>query len=126
MKLMPQALKTDDHTFRSECSISRTLELLGDKWTLLVVRDLMWHGKHTFRDLQGSAEHIPSNLLSQRLGKLMELGLVARQPYQERPVRHAYHLTETGRTLEPVLLQVMAWGHEHLGGGRYDPDSPPL
>jgi len=109
------------HDFRSNCSIARTLEVLGDKWTLLIVRDLMWHGKQTFQALQASAEQVPSNILSDRLKRLETWGLVRRVPYQERPLRYAYHLTEEGRSLEPVLLQVMAWGHAHLGGGRYDP-----
>jgi len=112
-----------DHAFRSSCSIARTLELLGDKWTLLVVRDLMWHGKHTFKALEASAEEMPPNVLSQRLKKLIAWGLVRRQAYQERPVRYAYHLTEAGRALEPALLQIMGWGHAYLGGGRYDPAS---
>lgn len=114
-------LQNENHTFRSRCSIARTLELVGDKWTLLIVRDLMWHGKHTFQDLQNSREHIPTNLLSQRLKRLQEWGLVHRETYQDRPVRYAYHLTDDGRTLEPVLLQIMGWGHENLGGGIYDP-----
>lgn len=112
---------TDAREFRSRCSIARTLELVGDKWTLLVVRDLLWHGKHTFQALQESAERIPTNILSQRLKKLMELGLVEREAYQQRPVRYAYRLTEAGKSLEPVLLQIMAWGHDHLDGGHHDP-----
>jgi len=107
--------------FRSRCSIARTLDVLGDKWTLLVVRDLMWHGKHTFQELQASEEHIAANLLSERLKRLMARGLVAREAYQDRPVRYRYALTEAGRSLEPVLLQIMGWGHAHLGGGLYDP-----
>lgn len=121
---MTETLKSEDHDFRSGCSISRTLELVGDKWTLLVVRDLMWHGKHTFQALQGSAERVPTNILSERLRRLMNWGLVRREPYQERPVRYAYHLTEAGRALEPVLLQVMQWGHHYLDGGAYDPSDP--
>ncbi|MDX2159342.1 MAG: helix-turn-helix domain-containing protein [Hyphomicrobiaceae bacterium] len=113
----------DNHHFRSTCSIARTLELVGDKWTLLIVRDLMWHGKHTFQALQDSAERIPSNILSDRLKRLVEWGLVRREAYQERPVRYAYHLTAEGRSLEPILMQIMTWGHERLGGGRYDPAS---
>jgi DNA-binding HxlR family transcriptional regulator len=109
--------------FRSACSIARTLEIMGDKWTLLIVRDLMWHGKQTFQALQDSAEHMPSNILSQRLKRLAECGFVRREAYQQRPVRYAYHLTDEGMSLEPVLLQMMAWGHKHLGGGRYDPIS---
>ena len=109
------------HTFRSRCSIARSLEIVGDKWTLLVIRDLMWHGKHTFQELQNSEERMPSNLLSQRLKRLMEWGLVDREAYQDKPVRYRYRLTSRGRELEPVLLQVMNWGHAQLGGGRYDP-----
>ncbi len=116
-------LQREDHDFRSRCSIARTLELVGDKWTLLIVRDLMWHGKHTFQALQDGAEHIPTNLLAERLKRLMGWGLVRREPYQERPVRYAYYLTDAGRALEPVLLQVMQWGHIYLAGGRYDPET---
>jgi DNA-binding HxlR family transcriptional regulator len=111
------------HDFRSTCSIARTLELVGDKWTLLIVRDLMWHGKQTFQALFESAEGVPSNILAERLKRLAKWDLVRREAYQKKPVRYAYHLTEEGRSLEPVLLQIMAWGHEHLGGGRYDPKS---
>lgn len=109
--------------FRSRCSIARTLDVLGDKWTLLVVRDLMWHGKHTFQELQASEEHIAANLLSERLKRLMALGLVAREAYQDRPVRYRYALTEAGRSLEVLLLQIMGWGHAHLGGGLFDPQT---
>jgi DNA-binding HxlR family transcriptional regulator len=111
------------HDFRSTCSIARTLELVGDKWSLLVVRDLMWHGKHTFQMLQDSDERIPSNILSERLKRLMTWGLVRRSAYQERPIRYSYDLTDKGTSLEPVLLQMMEWGHKRLGGGRYDPIS---
>lgn len=116
--------------FRSRCSIARSLDLIGDKWTLLIVRDLMWHGKTTFQALQNSEERMPTNMLSTRLKKLIELGLVEKAPYQDRPVRYRYELTETGYSLEPVLLSLMAWGHGNLGGGRFDPatgkNTPPL
>jgi len=114
---MAEPLKADGHEFRSKCSISRTLELLGDKWTLLIVRDLMWHDKHTFQALEGSAEKIPTNILANRLRRLAEWGLVRREQYQDRPARFEYHLTEAGRRLEPTLIQIMRWGHEHLDGG---------
>jgi DNA-binding HxlR family transcriptional regulator len=109
------------HQFRSNCSIARSLEIVGDKWTLLIIRDLMWHGKHTFQALHESAERVPTNLLSERLKRLEQWGLVRREVYQQRPVRYAYHLTDEGKSLESVLLQIMAWGHNRLGGGRYDP-----
>lgn len=109
------------HEFRSTCSIARTLEIVGDKWTLLVVRDLMWHGRTKFHSMETAAEHIPTNILANRLKRLAEWGLVSREAYQEKPVRYEYRLTAAGRSLEPVLLEIMAWGHEHLEGGRYDP-----
>jgi DNA-binding HxlR family transcriptional regulator len=110
-----------DRDFRSACSIARTLDVMGDKWTLLIVRDLLWHDKQTFQALQGSAEGVPSNILSERLKRLMKWGLVRREAYQRHPPRYTYRLTNKGKSLEPVLLQIMAWGHEHLGGGLYDP-----
>ena len=112
-----------EHQFRSECSISRTLEILGDKWTLLIIRDLMWHGKHTFKDLQESAEKMPANILANRLRRLMDWGLIRRAPYQDRPVRYSYHLTDAGMAIETILLQVMDWGHRNLDGGKFSPKS---
>lgn len=112
-----------EHEFRSSCAIARTLEIVGDKWTLLIVRDLMWHGRHRFQALQSSAEHIPTNILSERLKRLQDWGLVQRDAYQDRPVRYEYHLTKAGKSLEPVLLEIMEWGHARLGGGHYDPVS---
>jgi DNA-binding HxlR family transcriptional regulator len=112
--------KVQEHAFRSDCSISRTLELLGDKWTLLIVRDLLWHGKHTFKEL-ADAEGIPTNLLSGRLQRLTDWGLVDREAYQDNPVRYAYYLTDAGLALEETLLQVMSWGNRYLGGGLFDP-----
>lgn len=109
--------------FRSRCSIARALEIVGDKWTLLVVRDLMWHGKHTFKALQENEEHMPSNTLAERLQRLTSWGLVQRSLYQENPARYEYHLTDEGRSFEPVLLEIMQWGHHHLEGGLFDPRS---
>ncbi len=113
----PRLPKLGDHDFRSKCSIARALEIVGDKWTLLIVRDLLWHGKHTFAALQGSAEKIPTNILSDRLQRLADWGLVRREPYQDRPARFAYHLTEAGKGLEPALTQILRWGHRVLEGG---------
>ncbi len=76
------------HAFQSNCLIARTLEIVGDKWTLLIVRDLAWHGKHTFQALQQSDERIPTNILSERLKRLEKWGLVDREAYQQRPVRY--------------------------------------
>jgi DNA-binding HxlR family transcriptional regulator len=102
---------------RSACAIAGTLDILGDKWTLLVVRDLL-HGKRTFGELQHSPEGVPTNILADRLKRLKEAGLISSAPYQQRPVRHAYALTERGRELGPVLLAVLQWGRRHLAGTR--------
>ncbi|MEM9104102.1 MAG: helix-turn-helix domain-containing protein [Pseudomonadota bacterium] len=112
-----------DSDFRSGCSIARSLDLIGDKWTLLIIRDLMWHGKNTFQALESSEEHIPTNILSSRLKRLLGLGLIEKTPYQERPVRYKYSLTAKGRSLEPILQSLMNWGHGKLGGGYFDPDT---
>ncbi|MEP0744370.1 MAG: helix-turn-helix domain-containing protein [Anderseniella sp.] len=109
--------------FRSRCSIARTLDIAGDKWTLLIVRDLMWHGKNTFQELQRSEERMPTNILSNRLKRLVELGLVKKEPYHDRPVRYRYTLTDAGKSLEPLLITLMDWGHTHLGGGHFDPST---
>jgi DNA-binding HxlR family transcriptional regulator len=111
------AARPGDRPFRSKCSIARALDVMGDKWTLLIVRDLLWHGKHTFAALQGSAEKIPTNILSDRLQRLVEWGLARREKYQDRPPRFEYHLTDTGKGLEPALTQILYWGHQVLEGG---------
>ncbi len=101
---------------RSPCPIANTLDLVGDKWTLLIVRDLLFFGKRQYRELAASPETIPSNILADRLKRLERAGLVARTPYQERPVRYAYTLTPTGADLKAVLLALIEWGNRHIPG----------
>ena len=72
---------------------------------------------HTFAALQDSAEKIPTNILADRLRRLIEWGFVDRARYQDRPPRFEYSLTETGRALEPALIRIMHWGHRVLHGG---------
>ena len=102
-------------TGRSPCPVSCTLDLLGDKWTLLVVRDLLL-GKTTYTEFRKSPEGIPTNILAERLRRLQAAGIVEKSRYQERPVRHAYRLTEKGRDLQPVLLAMVDWGNKHIPG----------
>ncbi|HHJ35802.1 MAG TPA: transcriptional regulator [Gammaproteobacteria bacterium] len=98
---------------RSRCPVSCLLELIGDKWTLLVVRDLLFD-KHTFKELQSSPEKIPTNILADRLKRLEHSGLVRREQYQERPKRYAYHLTEKGQDLNPVMESMILWSNKHI------------
>ena len=106
---------------RSNCAIACTLDLIGDKWTLLIIRDLFF-GKSRYKEFQESAEKIPSNILAARLQKLDEAGLISKTPYQERPVRYEYLLTDTGRSLGSVIKSILNWAGKHLPG-TYKPDS---
>ncbi|GIJ78070.1 DNA-binding transcriptional regulator, HxlR family [Micromonospora phaseoli] len=103
---------------RSDCAIAGTLDLVGDRWSLLIVRDLLFRGDLRFADLAASAEGAPTNTLTDRLRRLEECGILARRPYSERPRRHEYRLTERGRDLAPVLDAIATWGTAHLPGTR--------
>jgi DNA-binding HxlR family transcriptional regulator len=101
---------------RSMCPVSRTLELVGDRWTLLVMRDALFFDCKTFVHFSTSKEGIPTNILSDRLRKLVEQGLLEKQPYQERPVRYEYVPTALGEELKPVMKAMRIFGEKHLGG----------
>lgn len=101
-----------DHK-RSKCPVACTLDILGDKWTLLVVRDLLM-GKTIYSDLQHSPEAIPTNILAQRLKQLQSLQIISKQPYQDKPVRYTYQLTEKGKALRGVLLAMVKWGNQYV------------
>jgi len=100
---------------RSPCAVACTLDLVGDKWSLLVVRDLL-RGNVTYGELQNSPEGIPTNILADRLKRLEEAGLISKSPYQEHPVRYAYGLTEKGKALSDVLGAFVRWGKKHIPG----------
>ena len=102
---------------RSPCPVACTLDILGDKWTLLVVRDL-FSGKKTYSEFQNSPESIPTNILADRLKRLLEHGIVEKKPYQEHPVRYEYALTPKGRDLGGVLKAVVQWGEKHVPGSK--------
>jgi DNA-binding HxlR family transcriptional regulator len=97
------------------CAVANSLDILGDKWSLLVVRDLL-HGKHTYSELADSPEGIPTNILADRLKRLESAGIVASSPYQKRPVRYSYTLTPKGTALGEVLLAFVRWGKQHIPG----------
>jgi len=90
------------------CSVAQTLDVVGEWWTLLIVRNLMW-GQHRFEAIQGDLG-IARNILSDRLGTLVQHGIVERVKYQDHPERFEYHLTLKGRELFPVIAALMAWG----------------
>jgi DNA-binding HxlR family transcriptional regulator len=101
------------------CPIARTLDLIGDRWTLLIMRDLFM-GLRRFNEFLANSPGLPPKVLSQRLKYLMENGLVARRVYSEYPPRSEYVLTERGESLFPVLKTIGRWGAEHLYDGEED------
>jgi DNA-binding HxlR family transcriptional regulator len=100
---------------RSPCPIAGALDLLGDKWTLLVVRDL-FAGQTRYGEFAAGLEGIPTNILAERLQRLEDAGLIEREAYQDNPPRYAYRLTATGEALRPVLQEIVNWGRRHLAG----------
>jgi len=98
---------------RSGCPVSISLEMFGDRWSLLIIRDLMVRGFRTFKEFQGSSERIATNILSDRLYKLQAAGLVAAEPEETDGRRVNYRLTEKGIDLAPVLLELLVWGARH-------------
>jgi len=106
---------------RSACPVACALDLAGDKWTLLVVRDLL-RGRRTYGELVDSPEGIPTNILADRLRRMEKNGLIRAAPYQRRPVRYAYTLTDKGRGLEEVMRVLGHWGRRHIRGTRVFPE----
>ena len=109
---------------RSTCPIATTLDLVGDKWSLLLIRDIGMFGKHRNKDFHEAAEGIPTNILASRLRRLTEAGLLEKRLYQDRPPRYEYHLTEAGRGLVPVVQAMALWADEHVAGVRLPRGAP--
>ena len=96
------------------CSVARALEVVGERWTILILRDAFL-GVRRFDDFQRSLG-IARNVLNTRLQRLVETGILERRRYQERPARHEYRLTPMGRDLWPAVVALMQWGDRWLGG----------
>lgn len=97
---------------RSDCPIAVTLDILGDKWTLLVIRDLFL-GASRYNDFLKSRENIRTNILADRLKRLEKSGIIQKSRYQERPARYEYALTEKGLSLRPLIREITQWGNSH-------------
>lgn len=94
------------------CSIAGALDVIGEKWSLLVVRELFL-GVRRFNDIAANTG-APRDILTARLRRLEELGVVERRQYEERPVRYEYRLTAAGKDLRPVIWALMDWGNKHV------------
>jgi DNA-binding HxlR family transcriptional regulator len=103
----------------SACSVARTLDVLGDTWSILVLREVFL-GAHRFDPIQAHLG-IARNVLAARLKRLVEHGVLEKRQYQAHPPRFEYHLTRKGLDLQPVLIGLMQWGDRHVadaaGGG---------
>lgn len=102
-----------DQIRRSSCPVSCALDVLGDKWTLLVIRDIIFKHKRYFKDFLTSPEKIASNILSDRLKKLEECDIVLRRPDPVNARRIIYTPTEKGLDLMPAILELLLWGVKH-------------
>jgi DNA-binding HxlR family transcriptional regulator len=102
--------------YGQDCPVARTLDIVGERWTFLILRDLLRQGPRKFQDLEASLAGIGPNTLSARLKRLEESEIVERRFYEQHPPRAEYVLTAKGRALGPVLLALKKWGEDHAIG----------
>jgi DNA-binding HxlR family transcriptional regulator len=93
------------------CAIADALELIGERWSLLIVREMFWHN-HRFSGI-AARTGAPRDILAARLRRLVDAGILERRPYSEHPPRDEYHLTAAGRALAPVLMSIQEWARDH-------------
>lgn len=103
------AKKKRDGRRRSPCPVACALDVLGDRWTFLIVRDLL-HGRSRFKEFMSSPESPPTNILTERLNRLVRHGLVRRAPAQDGSKHQAYELTQKGEDLRPIVQTLRDWG----------------
>ena len=106
---------------RSDCPINYALEYLGDKWTLLVIRDLVFEGKKFYKEFLASQESIATNILSDRLKRLENIGIIESKVYEKQRTQKMYSLTEKGKDLIPILVEIILWSSKHKNGLNVSP-----
>ena len=107
---------------RSDCPISFALDLFGDKWSLLIIRDLVFDQKRFYKEFLQSKEKIATNILSDRLKRLEKAGLVESKVYEKLRTQKVYSLTPKGKDLVPILLEYILWSAKHEEGLAVSPD----
>lgn len=105
-------MKTNEK--RSDCPISSSLDILGDRWSLLIVRDLMLHKTRTYGDFTKSEEKIATNILANRLQVLEDNGIIIKLPYPDNKVKGLYQLSKKGVDLIPALIEIALWGDKYV------------
>lgn len=108
---------------RSRCPVACTLDVLGDRWSLLVIRDVM-RGKKRYAEFLASSERIPTNILADRLKRLARQGVIRSRKYSQHPPRLEYELTAKGEDLRPIMRAMVDWGVRHAGGRMPPPVTP--
>jgi DNA-binding HxlR family transcriptional regulator len=106
------------HSDSSPCPLAHALDLIGDRWTLLIVRDLMLRNLHEYKDLLNSFEGISTNILADRLRRLVQAGLVKSVAHPESKTRKLYYLTQAGKSLIHVMIEIVKWSGEYVGTAR--------
>ncbi len=104
-------MKNAAPSLRSGCPIATTLDLIGDKWSLVIVRDML-NGKKRYNQFLESPEGITTNILASRLKRLQQSGIVTQSAYQDNPTRFEYQLSERGEALHPVLIEICRWANK--------------
>ena len=100
---------------RSDCPVSYAMDLVGDKWSLLIIRDLIFYNKRFFKEFRESKEKIATNILSDRLKKLEFAGILMSEVYEKNRSQKVYSLTQKGKDLIPVLVEIMVWSAKYDG-----------
>ncbi len=111
---MPTHPSHDPIARRSDCPVSLALDLLGDKWSLLIIRDMLFFDKHYFGEFLAATESISTNLLTDRLRRLERVGIVTRSVDPKNASKIRYALTQMGVDLLPIMLQLIAWGGKYF------------
>jgi len=103
-----------DYAFRCDCPFTSAIDILGDKWMLVIVKQMLTDGKETFKDFTESAEAIATNILSTKLKLLEEMGMVTKSKLPHNKETNIYLLTDEGLSLTPILVELAKWSDEHL------------
>ncbi len=106
-------MSLDNQFLRSGCPIVNSLDIFGDKWTLVIIRDLVC-GKKTYSELASSPEKIPTNRLAERLKMLEMQNMLVKEQYQSRPKRYEYLLTQKGKDTLNILQAIATWGNQYI------------
>jgi DNA-binding HxlR family transcriptional regulator len=103
-----------EHKTRTGCPVACALDIVGDHWTLLIIRNLMFLGIHEYKDMLKTEEQISSSILTNRLNKLKKEGLVASTPHPDSRRRKLYYLTPIGKDLIHMMTNLVVWANEHM------------